>query len=414
MFSNLTFITILFIGFMDYVGISLVYPIFTSLLFDQTYLLLPAESTQVYRGAVLGILLGLTPLTQFFTAPILGCFSDIKGRKHVLLYGTFLGFVAYSLAVIGVWMQSFTLLVIYRFLIGVSSSTVPVAQAMIADISSVEEKARRFSIFSASLGVGFIVGPLIAAKLGDPSYTSWSGYSIPFLFSSVVCLISFIVIYYHFPHTIAKNPSGAFNFLESVSHIKKMFFWTHLRWLFLATFAFAFGWSFFNEFIPILLREKFKFTLNDVGNYYAYGSVWYALSSGILAPALLKKVSTERLGIAALVGCAFSMLALLIPEEGQSVWFILPILMFCLSFTYPTTGAMVSNQVGKGNQGEALGVYQSVIGMAMGISPLLGGAIVGAYPELILIGGGLTMFLASLAFSKCSQKANSHPILMNK
>jgi len=74
--SKLNLIIILMIAFVDYVGIGLVYPIFAVLLFDPSNLIVPAHSSPEYRGAMLGILISLTPISQFFFSPVLGTFSD--------------------------------------------------------------------------------------------------------------------------------------------------------------------------------------------------------------------------------------------------------------------------------------------------------------------------------------------------
>ncbi|MEI8365355.1 MAG: hypothetical protein WCF65_02960, partial [Parachlamydiaceae bacterium] len=157
---------------------------------------------------------------------------------------------------------------------------------------------------------------------------------------------------------------------------------------------------FLNEFIPVLLRERFRFNLSDIGNYYAYGGAWYALSSGLITPFILKQFSPEKVAVKALWGCALCMLVFLFIQDRQYIWCILPLLMFCLTFTYPTTAAMVSNRAGIKNQGEVLGVYQSVIGCAMGLSPFLVGSAIGMYPALTAIGGALAMLLAGIAFQK--------------
>lgn len=408
MMSKLNFITILFIGFLDYLGIALVYPIFSAMLFDLTYPIISYDSSPAYRGAVLGILIGLTPLTQFFSAPLLGAISDLKGRKKTLIYGTFVGFIGYGLAILGVSLHSLPLLFLYRILLGIASGTVSVAQAMIADISTEDNKALRFSLFSTSLGLGFTVGPFLGGKLADASLSSWCGYATPFVAASMMSLISLVIVAWKFPETRKVSSHVAFNFMGSINNIRKVFLWHQLRWLFLATFAFAFGWSFFNEFIPVLLRERFHFTLSDIGNYYAYGGAWYAFSSGVVAALILKYFPPERIAVKALIGCAVCMLMFLVVQDQQSIWFILPPLMLCLSFTYPTTAAMASNRAGIENQGEVLGVYQSVTGCAMGLSPFLIGSAIGMYPALTAIGGAMAMLLAGLAFWKGSQPAEAN------
>ena len=412
--SNFNFITILFIGFLDYLGIALVYPIFTAMLFDSTYPLIAEESSPAFRGAVLGILLGLTPLTQFFSAPLLGAISDFKGRKKTLIYGTLVGFLGYIFAVLGIFFSSLSLLFLYRILVGIASGTVPVAQAVISDTSTKENKARRFSLFSASLGVGFTIGPFLGGKLADPSLASWCGYATPFVAASIMCLLSLIIISWRFPETRQECDKIAFNFMESVNNIRKVFLWPQLRWLFLATFSFAFGWSFFNEFIPVLLRERFGFNLSDVGNYYAYGGLWYAFSSGVIAAIVLKYFPPEKIGTKALIGCAACMLMFLVIQEKQSIWFFIPPLMLCLSFTYPTTAAMVSNQAKLENQGEILGVYQSVTGCAMGLSPFVIGSAIGIYPSLTALGGAFAMLLAGLAFWKGTRSIRAYNFVKEK
>ena len=51
---------------------------------------------------ILGLLLGIYPLGQFFGAAILGKLSDMRGRKPLLLWtltGTLAGFVISALAI---------------------------------------------------------------------------------------------------------------------------------------------------------------------------------------------------------------------------------------------------------------------------------------------------------------------------
>ncbi len=62
----------LLVAFIDYMGVGLIYPLFASMLFDQSLALLPSETTQGNRGLWLGILIALMPLAQFFSSPLWG------------------------------------------------------------------------------------------------------------------------------------------------------------------------------------------------------------------------------------------------------------------------------------------------------------------------------------------------------
>lgn len=398
MMSRLNFITILFIGFVDYLGIGLVYPVFAAMIFDPNYHMMSEGASSGYRGAILGILIGLTPLTQFFSSPLLGALSDLKGRKKTLLYGTIVGCLGYFLAVVGVLIHSLALLFFYRILVGISAGTVGVAQAMVSDISDQKNKGRRFALFNASLGLGFTVGPFIGGKLVEPASLNWTSYSLPFVASCVICLFNLAMIMFKFPETKKTENGAPFKISAGLVNISKIFQQNNLRWIFFATFAFSFGWSFFNEFIPVLLKARFEFSPSDVGNYYAYGGAWYAMSASFATAPLLKYFSPERVVSKALFGCAVCMLAFIAIQDPQYIWWLLPPFMYCLSITYPTTATIVSNSAKSGNQGEMLGIYQSVVALAMGLSPFIVGSLIGVYPEMTSWGGAMAMLLASFAF----------------
>ncbi len=59
------------------------------------------------------------------------------------------------------------MLLLGRAIAGLSSANVSVAMANITDISPEGERARRFGLFNAMFGAGFIVGPVIGGLLGD-------------------------------------------------------------------------------------------------------------------------------------------------------------------------------------------------------------------------------------------------------
>lgn len=390
--STFNFVIILLIGFIDYLGISLVYPIFAAMFFDKNCPVIAAEATAAYRGAWLGILIGLTPLTQFIFAPILGAISDQKGRKRALMFGALAGTIGYIFAVLGITLHSLEMLILYRISVGLASGTVSVAQATIADVSQDSEKAHRFSLFHASLGCGCTLGPYMGAQLTE------CGYSIPFAAAGILSFIGFFVIAWSFPETRQFTKTVEFKITDSISKISNLFRWRHLSWLFATTFALSFGWSFFNEFMPLLLLTKFSFGLSEIGYYYAYGGAWFALCSAFISPWILKRFSQESIALYCLVGCAAGMLSFLSFEQARFIWIVLPVLMLSLSFAFPTTAAMVSNRTDKETQGEALGTYQSAIGCAMSLSPFCGGAAIGIYPQLAAVGGGLTMAIAAVIF----------------
>jgi len=395
--SKLNLAIILLIAFVDYVGIGLVYPIFAVLLFDPSNLIVPANSSPEYRGAMLGILIALTPISQFFISPVLGAFSDIKGRRPALLGGIGLGCLGYMVAVLGVYMSSLWLLFLYRVLVGASDATAAVAQATLADISTEQNKAKRFAYLSSCLGLGFTVGPFIGGIIADPTVVSWFNYSTPLIAAGLMSLMNFILVVWKFPETLQMLEKRNFDFIEGLHNIRKVFLLKNFRWLFFAGFALYFGWSFFNEFAPLLLRERFDFSLSLIGEFYAYTGAWFAIGS-LIATRFVHRFSSEKIAVASTILVAICMLTFLIPAQSVYIWWITPLMLCSLAFAYPTATTLLSNNTSSKSQGGVLGVYQSVGAAAMGLSPLFAGPAVGAYPSLIAWGGTLCFLLAGLAF----------------
>ncbi|MBJ7450208.1 MAG: MFS transporter [Parachlamydiales bacterium] len=384
----------------------MVYPVFATLLFDTTNSILPIDATPTYRGAMLGILVALTPLSQFFSAPLLGAFSDVHGRKKALLLGISAGCVGYALAVVGIVTHSIALLFLFRFLVGISEATAAVAQATLSDISDSTNKSRRFSLLNSCFGLGFTIGPLIGGKLADPSFGSWCGYDTPFYVAGAFSLLNFILVAKCFPETLQKSMKTSFNVFKGLISMAKIFMWPHMRLLYVAAFSLAFGWTVFNEFIPVLLKTQFNYGSSQIGNFYAVSGLWYALSTAFATGPLTMRFSPSKLVVASLFGSSACMLIFLGLEQPILMWVVLPPFMFLLALIYPTFSTTISNRASSESQGEALGVYHSAQAAASGLSPLIMGPIVGMYPASVAWGGAIALFVSAFAFKAGIKKPN--------
>ena len=104
-------------------------------------------------------LFSIFSIAQFFSTPIIGKLSDRFGRKPLLiisLAGTVIGNLLAGTA------PNAIVLFCARFLDGVTGGNISVAQAVIADVTTPETRAKGFGIFGASLGLGFVVGPVLS------------------------------------------------------------------------------------------------------------------------------------------------------------------------------------------------------------------------------------------------------------
>jgi DHA1 family tetracycline resistance protein-like MFS transporter len=218
---------------LDAVGIGLVFPILPALLKDVTH----TENVAPY----IGTMTALYALMQFIFAPVLGALSDRLGRRPVLMISLAGAAVNYLFLAFAptLWM-----LLIGRAIAGLTSANISVATAYITDISPEEKRARRFGLFNAMFGIGFIVGPVLGGALGD----TWL--RLPFVAAAVLNACNLALAYFVLPESRAPSREGID--LAALNPLRP------LRWLFSV-----------KSLLPIILVF---FIFSATGE--AYGTCW--------------------------------------------------------------------------------------------------------------------------------------------
>ncbi|MEO1324315.1 MAG: MFS transporter, partial [Pseudomonadota bacterium] len=188
------------IVFFDAVGFGLLMPIMPELLEDVADLSLSDGAT------VAGLLLTTFALMQFVFAPILGGLSDRYGRRSVLLVAL-LGFAMDSF--IMAWAPTLTWLFVARIVSGLFGATYATCYAALVDISHPDERAKRFGLAGAALGLGFIFGPAIGGLLGE----YWV--RLPFIVAGALILLVFIWGLFFFPETLEPKNRRSFSWARA-------------------------------------------------------------------------------------------------------------------------------------------------------------------------------------------------------
>lgn len=394
--KTLSLFLISLVGFIDLMGIGLVYPMFASMLYQSDCQMLPEGTSDAVRGTCLGVLLAAMPITQFFSSPILGMLSDQKGRKKVLVPSLFIGVIGYLLAMVAVNFENLALLLLSRVLVGISAGTASVVSASLADISAPEEKAKNFGLLNMAFGLGFTVGPFLGGVLSNTSFLFMSGYSLPFAVAGVMTMLNMIFIIFLLEETFVPKVSEKLSLMLGIHNIKKAFQTKGLRAVFLCVFLACVGWSFYWEFNPVTWITKYNFSTAQIGNMYAYGAAVYAISCGFLIRPIVGRFSNQHVLCWALVGCSLSIGMLLFHADEAWLWVYTPLQQFSIALFWPTASAVVSNAVGEDMQGETLGVLHSIDSLAFAISPLIAGPLLGISTSMPIMIGGVAMILAAI------------------
>jgi DHA1 family tetracycline resistance protein-like MFS transporter len=150
---------------LDALSLGLVWPILPKLIVSLT--------GDTGGGATaFGLMTAVWSLMNFLASPVLGALSDRFGRRPVILISTFglaLDFLVMA------WAPTVAWLFVGRALSGLTAASRSAASAYLADVTPAEQRARRFGLFAAASGAGFILGPAMGGLLAG------IGPRVPFL-----------------------------------------------------------------------------------------------------------------------------------------------------------------------------------------------------------------------------------------
>ena len=141
----------------DMIAIGLIIPVLPPLVGSFT-------ADQAEHAFWYGVVTFAFGIANFFGSPVLGALSDHYGRRPVLLLG-FSG-LALSFFVTGL-ATALWMLVAVRLVSGALQANAAVANAYVADISTPEQRAKRFGLLGAMFGMGFVLGPVMGGLLGS-------------------------------------------------------------------------------------------------------------------------------------------------------------------------------------------------------------------------------------------------------
>lgn len=409
---NRALATLFFTIFLDMVGVGILIPVIPAIFAD------PTSSHYLFSGdlhprigyILLGLMFALFSFGQFVGSPIIGQLSDKFGRKKLLLFsvsGTALGHALFAL---GVTWGSIPLLLATRFLTGITTGNIVVAQASIADITTPERRAANFGLIGAAFGLGFIVGPFIGGRLVDSALVSWFTAATPFWFASLLSVSNLFFIMTMLRETNVEIKRGQrIDWGRSVRNIFHALQLTSLRPLFITGFLFNTGFTFYMTFVSVFLFYQFGFTETALGNYFAYIGLWIIFTQGVVTRALNKRWSEGQILQRSIVASGLCVLAILLSPQSSWLYFIVPFFAIAVGLTGANLTALLSRSAPSSVQGEILGLNGSVNALAMALPPLLAGTIAATFdPQAPLIISSAIIIMGGFYFVGHVRRSRIH------
>lgn len=349
--NNMVFFLYL-LYFLDLAGISIVYVIFPELFLSETPLYFVQASLST-RKVMLGIMFAIYPLAQCFGAPLLGAFSDRRGRKPILLLSSFFTTVSFLLTGFCIVYQSYNLLLLSRLMGGFSAGNLTVAQASVIDIIPIEKRSRYMPIFTLCGGVSWVFGSWLS-MLFPISLEYYSFYIMGACF-----FIVFVVLMLFHKETLAKKKEDAVSLAALFKDLFTVFEHKHVSSVLLCSILATFGWWLYQGFFTSYLLLKFSFSALAVQKVFLFLSFLWFLGSLCCVTFLFRYIRPGKTIIICSFVSALAILSFYFYSGGLGVWFSCAVSNFCFSIVlaayFSTFSVIAKPEV----QGKIFGLWNS-------------------------------------------------------
>ncbi|UGV41474.1 MFS transporter [Methanococcoides orientis] len=350
------------------------------------------------NAIVYGFIGAMYPAFQLIGAPILGRWSDIHGRKKILLIsqaGTLLSWIIFLLAFFtpvkslvsvnsaffGAFVITIPLLILFiaRSFDGLTGGNIAVANAYLADITEEKDRNKNFGKMSISANLGFIIGPALAGLLSITIY----GELIPVLAAALISLAGTIAIVLYLPEsrqcTISKAKKISFREVIGLKNIPYML---------LLYFLIFLGFNIFYTAFPLHAIRTLQWSVADMGIYFSVLGILMIVVQGPILSMAVKRHSDAYLAIAGSIILGTNFLLLV---SGNIALTYLAAAFFALGngLMWPSILSIISKLAGKEHQGAVQGFASSFSSLAS-----IAGLILGGFLYEIL--GGVSFIVAAV------------------
>ena len=303
-------------------------------------------------------------LMQFAATPVQGALSDRFGRRPVILLSSLGLAVDFFLMAVA---QTLPLLLIARVISGATAASFTIANAYIADVTTPEKRAAGYGIVGSAFGLGFVLGPALGGVLGSIDLR------LPFYVAGTLAMASFFYGWFVLPESLPpERRSKAFEWRHASPLGSVQLFRRHPQIIGLAAVA---GLSAVAHYVlpstfVLYAYHRYGWSPLTVGYVLATVGICSALVQGALVGRVVQAIGERRTLLLGLTGGAFGFLIYGLAPDGDTFLLGVPV-MALWGFASPALQALLTREVGNGEQGRLQGSLGSLASIAGIVGPLL-------------------------------------------
>ena len=333
-----------------------------------------------------GLLVSTYAFCQLISGPFLGSWSDRMGRKPILLVsqvGTFIGFLILARA------EALWVVFLSRVIDGFTAGNLSIAQAYITDVTEPKNRAKAFGVIGVAFGLGFLIGPAISGFL------SQFGYHYPVYAAAALSATSILATYVllpkestvpaHAPLSGADSPTpppaGRRLSIFNWSSYLELYRRPELGRLLLQFFLFVLSFSWFTSGFALFAERRFStgglpFGPKEVGYVFAFSGFLGIILQGGIIGRLVARFGERKIITAGFFSSMTAYGILSAARELPALLSSSTVGAFGSSALRPALTSLITQKVGRHEQGLVLGLTQSLMSIAQIVAPILVGFLI--------------------------------------
>jgi MFS family permease len=315
-------------------------------------------------------LMAVFSLMAMVTAPFWGRLSDRVGRRPVLMASMGAAALAY------LWLgfaDALWMLFVARALAGACAGNIAAANAYIADVTTPENRAKGMGMIGAAFGLGFIIGPALGGVVAGHNIAT-ADLRTPGLIACALSLTALLGVVLVLKESLpAGLPQRARR--SRVEALRDALGRKTLAPLLAIFFLTILAFAGMESTFALWAMAQFGWGPAQTGYLFTFVGLLSAVMQGGLIGRLTARFGEERLLIAGLVSIAAGLLVLTLSRDLPLLLAATAGLALGMGAMQPSLNSLISRRAGAAEQGEVMGVAQSVASLSRVLGPLLAGVL---------------------------------------
>ena len=334
-------------------------------------------------STVYGAMVVIFATMQLVMGPVQGALSDRFGRRPVILIsivGLGVEFLIMATA------RDLSWLFAAMIIAGAAAGSVTAALAYVADVTSPNERPRRFGQLTAALSAGAVSGSLIGGFVGelDPH--------APFWLAAGLCVVNFLFGLFVLPESLAAAQRApiAWRSIHPIGAVAGI--WRDypiLKAWQAASFLISFGVVGVNSVFFLYVTYRYGWTPKSIGIYSTFVMLTnLAVQTGLVTKAI--RMLGERGAL--LAGLIVQIIGMAAAGFAPTGWLFTAAVVFLVvgGVAEPARLSIINRVIGASDRGRLSGADRSIVSLTGIIAPgafaALYASVVGAGPASTLVG----------------------------